>query len=469
MNIISPVHQWKQDIILIVCVSTLTFACFGFTAFAADIPRYPQYKYSHAVLDLIHSPMVGQEGKGRLPDEFPVNFGREWVPEGVYVDVIRVDNHVDNPLGRYYLYYTIHAHVGCGLAYADNPNGPWTFLDTLLWEDGAAVDVIWLEDSQQFAAYYHPNNRRSVMRFSKDGITWSETQELASGADLYGSTGCFFYTKVYEHTCPSLNNKYIMLWRAEGPDKWANATCLMYSDDGIDWTFHPEPIHHDGPNLGSNFLQWGDTYLLMQWGEGFCVRGFRLIPGGPKVLIYETPADLAHQQGTKTEDDDGYPTCTNTMPLIEAEPGCGYTIDGEDESGGGRGPFEGKHVIEGDTLYHFGMAWNDSCPECWGGNWCCGQVALWKAPIPEGAMPVSVERRRHRAAGIVQTTAPLSVWMYVGTPADMAVKPNETVSLFTLRGRKMGSSIPTEHGNAHDHENATLTARGVIIVKPHPK
>jgi len=183
----------------------------------------------------------------------------------------------------------------------------------------------------------------------------------------------------------------------------------------------------------------------MQWGKGFCAWGHQLTPGGPRVLIYETPADLALQHGTTAKDDDGKPTCTNTMPLIEAEPGCGYTIDGEDESGGGRGPFEGKHIVVGDTLYHFGMAWNDSCPDCWGGSWCCGQVALWKAPIPEGAMPDAVGSRPMVSRHGAESVAEVSVWLTTGSaPSVLEPGRGEALYLFTPRGRKIGAVRPEE-------------------------
>ena len=412
----------------------------------AEWPPYPQYRYSHVVLDLVHSPLMGRLGVKRLKDEAPVAYGRKWFPEGPYLDVVRIDTLVENPLGKYLLYYTAHAHVGCGLAWADNLNGPWTFLDTLLWDDGAAVDVHWLEESRQFAAYYHPSNSHSVMRFSTDGVNWSEKQELAKGSDLYGDGSQFFYTKVFEHTCPSLDNKYIMLWRAQAGQeyengRWNNATCLMYSNDGIDWTFFPHIIHHDNNPLGTNFLKWGETYLLMNWGYGYCSK--RLVPGGPNMLIYETPADLAQQRGSCVRDPSGewrY-ICENTMELFEAEPGCGYTIDADS----GKGPLEGKHIIEGDTLYHFCVAWNDSAPSeelGWGKNWENGQIALWKAPVPGGSVAVgpsgtqtiSMPHAAARAAG-------LSVRVNDGRLSGRSGRG--APARYSLRGREIGTARET--------------------------
>lgn len=433
----------------------LVWAVLIVTARGEEWPPYPQYQYSHVVLDLVHSPLMGRLGVKRLKDEAPVAYGREWFPEGPYIDVVRIDTLVQDPLGTYLLYYTAHAHVGCGLAYADNLNGPWTFLDTLLWDDGAAVDVHWLEESQQFAVYYHPSNSHSVMRFSTDGVTWSEKQEIAKGSDLYGDGSTFFYTKVFEHTCPSLDNRYIMLWRAEARQeyengRWNNATCLMYSNDGIDWTFFPHIIHHDNYPLGTNFLKWGDTYLLMNWGYGYCSK--RLVPGGPNMLIYETPADLAQQRGSCVRDPGGewrY-ICENTMELIEAEPGCGYTIDADS----GKGPLEGKHIIEGDTLYHFCVAWNDSAPSeelGWGKNWENGQIALWKAPVPGSSVAVGPS-----------ASEPTKRPLHAGSAAGLAVRLcDRQVSGLTGRGAPAiyslrGKLIGTKSG---------VSGRGVVVYR----
>lgn len=433
-------------------------------SFAADLSPYPHYEYSHVILDVIHSPLAERKGVGRLFDEFPVAYGREWFPEGPYIDVERVDHHVDNPLGRYYLYFTAHAHVGCGLAYADNLNGPWTFLDTLLWMDGAAVDVHWLDESKQFAAYYHPSNSHSDMRFSTDGIHWSENQLIATGADVYGG-GSFFYTKVFEHTCPTLDNKYIMLWRAQSPKdyengRWRDATCMMYSNDGIEWTLFPDPIHYDYFPLGSNFLQWGENrFLLMNWGYGYCSR--QLVPGGPNVMIYETDSDLALHRGSY----DGT-TCHNTMELLEAEPGCGYTIDADS----GRGPLEGKHIVEGDTLYHFCVAWNDSAPTeklNWGKNWENGQIALWKAYIPDDAMPgrtvgTTPEPSSRRPAPTSPGTAP-ALRLNIGLPPVTETGRKETV--FTLRGRSLGEMLSGRDTDVARRRLARRVGRGVVVTR----
>ena len=40
--------------------------------------------------------------------------------------LIEVPDWVEDPLGRYYLYFADHKGLYIRLAYADNPLGPWT-------------------------------------------------------------------------------------------------------------------------------------------------------------------------------------------------------------------------------------------------------------------------------------------------------------------------------------------------------
>ena len=445
---------------------------------SADLPPYPDYHYSHVILDLINTPFKEREGMFRLDDNgWPYAFGREWINEGPYVDIIKVEGRVQNPPGKYYLYFTIHAHIGTGMAYADNLDGPWTTLDTLLWEDGAATDVHWLEGKRKFGAYYHPSNSYSAMRFSDDGIHWSESQQLATAGDLYGG-GAFFYTKVFTHTCPSLDNTYIMLWRAQSPDtyqngRWEQATCLMYSDNGVDWTFHPEPVHNDGFPMGTNFMKWGDVYLMFNWGHRSCSKLYQV--GGPNILIWETDADLAEQTGSASWAN-SWPVgeCENTMKLIEAEPGCGYTIDADS----GRGPYEGQHIIEEDTLYHFGPAWNDSMPNNGavneegqptthaynGKKWACGQIGLWKAPVPGGV--VKTQGRVLQAVPLSQAKPGSATCIVLRDDMlhSVTIPGNRTVPVYTARGQLLGTIHMHRNQRTLSAVNSSLGGKGIRIL-----
>jgi hypothetical protein len=81
--------------------------------------------------------------------------------------LIRVPDWVENPLGRYYLYFAHHRDDHIRMAYADHPEGPYTHhaggvlhLDdqTALRNHIASPDVVIDEDSRRIVMFYHGSN-----------------------------------------------------------------------------------------------------------------------------------------------------------------------------------------------------------------------------------------------------------------------------------------------------------------------
>ena len=154
------------------------------------------------------------------------------------------------------------------------------------------------------------------------------------------------------------------------------------------------------------------------------------------------------QLGTRSDAGNGKFICENTMTLIEAEPGCGYSIDADS----GRGPYEGQHIIEGDTLYHFGPAWNDSIPThdavTIEGNrtdgsynakkWAGGQIGLWKAPVPNGV--VAARDRALTAPAVPHEQHGTVTRLVVGNGTSLmhGLAKNRTIAVYEPRGRLLG-------------------------------
>lgn len=78
--------------------------------------------------------------------------------------VIRIPEWVENPLGRYYMYFSHHKGCSIRLAYADSPHGPWTIYEpgTLRLRESrpfrnhiASPDVIVDEQSKEIRMYFH--------------------------------------------------------------------------------------------------------------------------------------------------------------------------------------------------------------------------------------------------------------------------------------------------------------------------
>ncbi|WP_152364099.1 hypothetical protein [Microlunatus speluncae] len=81
--------------------------------------------------------------------------------------LIRVPDWVDNPLGRYYLYFAHHHGSRIRLAYADELRGPWTIFrpgvlqlaDTSFDDHLASPDVHVSSDERRILMYYHGARR----------------------------------------------------------------------------------------------------------------------------------------------------------------------------------------------------------------------------------------------------------------------------------------------------------------------
>jgi hypothetical protein len=113
--------------------------------------------------------------------------------------MIRVPDWVENPLGRYYLYFAHHRHTYIRMAYADHPEGPFTNLEggvlrldeqQALRNHIASPDVVIDEQNRQIYLYYHGSNlvqgepqMTSVAR-SRDGVNFEPIDQIVERAYL---------------------------------------------------------------------------------------------------------------------------------------------------------------------------------------------------------------------------------------------------------------------------------------------
>ena len=120
--------------------------------------------------------------------------------------LIRVPDWVENPLGKYYLYFAEHRGEYIRLAYADSVTGPWTIYTpgTLTLEESyfpttcppcsvpagsiapayahiASPDVHVLDDRQEIVMYLHgrePEVQVTRVAVSKDGVQFDANPEI---------------------------------------------------------------------------------------------------------------------------------------------------------------------------------------------------------------------------------------------------------------------------------------------------
>jgi len=105
--------------------------------------------------------------------------------------VIKVPDWVENPLGKYYMYFAHHHGKFIRLAYADSPTGPWfIYKPGVLHIDKtfakghiASPDVIIDEETKTIRLYFHGYNQdksgqKTFFSTSKDGLDFIASQTV---------------------------------------------------------------------------------------------------------------------------------------------------------------------------------------------------------------------------------------------------------------------------------------------------
>lgn len=185
-----------------------------------------------------------------------------WIPTGEleHPSLIKTEGRVKNPLGRYYLYYAPHKHVGIGVAYSDNIDGPWKeYQGNPVLEGPAAPDIRWIEDKGKFYMWGHRANKRTELWTSDDGLHF-EYKGVSVDAKNIGTKNAS-YTRVYEYLLQQYGSKYIMLYSGLIEERGIQCIWLAHSVDAESWIQLKTPLVE--PAAGEN----GDIYCasLFQW------------------------------------------------------------------------------------------------------------------------------------------------------------------------------------------------------------
>lgn len=140
--------------------------------------------------------------------------------------LIRVPDWVEQPLGRYYLYFAHHKGTYIRMAYADDLHGPWTIYpggvlhveDTVCRNHIASPDVVICPENQSIRMYFHGatgQGQRSFLATSQDGLLFEADVEVLGD----------FYFRVFRHA----GSWYAIAKRTDAP----GGGVLYRSADGI--------------------------------------------------------------------------------------------------------------------------------------------------------------------------------------------------------------------------------------------
>ncbi|MDA0836592.1 MAG: hypothetical protein O3B01_11465 [Planctomycetota bacterium] len=178
--------------------------------------------------------------------------------------LIRVPDWIENPLGRYYLYFAHHCDDHIRMAYSDKLEGPWKVYSPgiLHLADApgcghiASPDVHIEEDNQRIRMYFHQPARAenehgaqvSFVAFSNDGLSFEPNDEILGSS----------YFRVFQ---------YGEAWYAFAMNSF-HGGIVYKSDDGIsDFLVGPQMIQRirhnglfvEGDTLFLFFSRAGDT------------------------------------------------------------------------------------------------------------------------------------------------------------------------------------------------------------------
>ena len=208
--------------------------------------------------------------------------------EFIFPSMFHAGEHLENPLGEWYLYYAPHDPPGgISFLYSDSLDGPWTEYQsnpiiTINWApyyDYRTVDhvsspeAIWNEQEQRVFLYYHGDNSITRYATSDDGVTFDYGGTAVTNAMGGASTTESSYARVFEH--PDANSQYdfAMLYMSNSTDN-IRSIRLAESVDGRTWVVWPGPIvvprAIEGQNVsGANLWEWeGQLYVIYHSSSG---------------------------------------------------------------------------------------------------------------------------------------------------------------------------------------------------------
>ena len=218
----------------------------------------------------------GNTMPGNQPGGFEHNLKYRPHDDVIYPAVVRVDQRLAQPPGKYLLYYAPHdTPGGICLAYADKPEGPWIEYtnNPVIGRDWpphykvshvSGPDVIWSEEEQKLFLYFHGENPVTRLASSADGIHF-RYEGVAVTTGMFANVSEASYGRVFRHELSGQTNRYIMLLM--GNNAGIRRIYLAWSKDGRKWEPRRAPLMDPPPGTdqtaGAVYLPWrGRHYVI---------------------------------------------------------------------------------------------------------------------------------------------------------------------------------------------------------------
>lgn len=259
----------------------------------ADLKRCLRLITWVACLCLVYTTTLANQGplpeftfKGVLLH--PDNLTYKPTDQLVHPTLIKMEGRVQNPLGKYYLYYAPHAHIAMSMAYADSIVGPWReYPNNPVIEGPSAPDIRWIEDKGKFYMWGHRKNSQTELWTSDDGIHFEHRGVSITGAAI--GTRNATYTRVYEYPLNKYGSRYIMLYSGFIEERGIRCVWLAHSRDAEHWVQEKVPLVE--PFDGEMNDAYGPS--LLQWkNRNFIVYQDHTAPRGGNIKYVEVDHDL---------------------------------------------------------------------------------------------------------------------------------------------------------------------------------
>ena len=247
--------------------------------------------------------------------------------------LIRVPDWVENPLGKYYLYFAHHQGKYIRLAYANELEGPWTTYEkgVLDLENAycsshvASPDVHVFDDRREIRMYYHGpipgKGQQSKVALSQNGLEfvakpedlgysyfrvfhWKEyTYAMGMPGIFYRSRdgitdfeeGPTLFTEDMRHTALQLDDHILTVYYSNAfdcPERILSAT-IDLNPDWMEWT-HTEPLvvlepeeDYEGADLPLVPSERGSSHERVRQLRDPCI--YR--EGGDTYLLYSVAGE----------------------------------------------------------------------------------------------------------------------------------------------------------------------------------
>lgn len=220
-------------------------------------------------------------------------------PAEVHWPTILPTDNLSDPLGDFYMYYSPHNSAGTAVAYADDPEGPWTdYSNNPIHSDAFEAGVFYHEDNGEVWVYENsasPENKELLLRRSADGLTnWIDDGVVFSTRGHAGYPKVFRTPQGVYHTSWQKWNEtkanIVLRYSADGKTnwKWVQPTFHGSAPTGTGDTGTSTDFYHDGVTLlpfhGGYLGFWGrQDHANDQWDIhwGFTQDGITINDWGP--------------------------------------------------------------------------------------------------------------------------------------------------------------------------------------------